>query len=445
MRTSLALLVSFAAACGSGSRPHGDFDATGGGEACVGIECLIVDCSHQGGTPTSLSGTVYAPNGTLALYGATVYIPRLDPGPLPAGAQCDRCDPSGELPGGAIARAQSDEAGHFSLTNVPVGTDIPLVIQIGKWRRKTTIPMVTQCTDNPLPATVTSLPKNRSEGDLPKIAVTSGACDALECLIRRLGVSDYEFSADSGSGSVHLYDATGTSGFGGGFDHVGSVALSPATALWGNPQKLASYDIILNSCQCSQEAAEKPQAMMDNMKAYADLGGRIFNSHYGNVWIGGESGVPTHAPAVWKDIASFGDSGNDAPTDTIDQVNNPKGASFATWMQNVGGSSALGQVPIESGSFRQTANSMDMTKAERWLYWDAGSTQYPQNFQFTTPNEMPENARCGKVVFSDMHVGGDQTPAGTFPSTCSTGPLSAQEKALAFMFFDIASCVQVIQ
>ena len=64
-------------------------------------------------------GTVYAPNGTLALYGATVYIPRLDPGPLPAGPQCDRCDASGELPGGAIARAISDEAGHFSLTNVP--------------------------------------------------------------------------------------------------------------------------------------------------------------------------------------------------------------------------------------------------------------------------------------------------------------------------------------
>jgi hypothetical protein len=439
MRTYFALLVTLATACGSGSRPHGDFDAqSNGGEACTGIECLIVDCSHQGsGAPTTVSGTVYAPNGTLALYGATVYIPRLDPGPLPTGLQCDRCDPTMDLPGGAVVRATSDEAGHFTLTNVPVGTDIPLVIQIGKWRRKTTMPAITACTDNPLPATVTSLPKNHTEGDLPKIAVASGDNDSLECLIRQLGVSDYEFTNDTGSGSVQLYNANG-------YDHVGSTALSPATALWGDLQKLENYDIVLNSCQGTQNAGEKTQAMMDNMKAYADMGGRIFASHYGNVWIQGETGNPSHAPAVWKDIATWVDNYPNASSDVIDQVNNPKGASFATWMQNVGGSSSLGQVAIDSSTFRQTVNILDPSKAERWVYWDTGTAQYAQDFQFTTPNEAPADQRCGKVVFSDMHVGGT-LPSGTFPNGCSTSPLTPQEKALAFMFFDIASCVQVVE
>ena len=87
---------------------------------------------------------------------------------------------------------------------------------------------------------------------------------------------------------------------------------------------------------------------------------------------------------------------------------------------------------------------MDPNKAERWVYWDTGSAQYPQDFQFTTPNEAAPEDRCGKVVFSDMHVGGDQIVGGTFPSGCSTSPLSPQEKALAFMFFDIASCVNPI-
>ena len=84
-------------------------------------------------------------------------------------------------------------------------------------------------------------------------------------------------------------------------------------------------------------------------------------------------------------------------------------------------------------------------QAERWVYYDGGGTQYPQDFQFTTPNEAPKAQRCGKVVFSDMHVASDSFSSGQFPSGCSTSPLTAQEKALAFMFFDIATCVSVIQ
>ena len=42
-------------------------------------------------------------------------------------------------------------------------------------------------------------------------------------------------------------------------------------------------------------------------------------------------------------------------------------------------------------------------RAERWTYIK-GRTNEPQNFQFSTPNEGPINDRCGKVVFSDMHV-----------------------------------------
>ena len=42
-----------------------------------------------------------------------------------------------------------------------------------------------------------------------------------------------------------------------------------------------------------------------------------------------------------------------------------------------------------------------------------------------------------------MHVSGDsKSSKGTaYPGQCSANPLTAQEKALAFMFFDIESCV----
>ena len=58
--------------------------------------------------------------------------------------------------------------------------------------------------------------------------------------------------------------------------------------------------------------------------------------------------------------------------------------------------------------------------------------------------------RCGKVVFSDMHVSGGPSKDSNgkvlpYPPSCGTAAdLSPQEKALAFMFFDISSCVGTI-
>ena len=67
--------------------------------------------------------------------------------------------------------------------------------------------------------------------------------------------------------------------------------------------------------------------------------------------------------------ASFTSRSSDAFTTssgTIDQVNNPKGTSFANWMVNVQGSPSLGNIPIMNG--RETCTSVDNTKAERWVY-----------------------------------------------------------------------------
>jgi hypothetical protein len=436
-----ALVVASIAGCGS-KRDNGDGDGgTGNADACVGLQCRVVDCNALHMPNTTVSGTAYAPNGTLPLYGVTVYVPNLDPPMFADGVHCDRCEP--QLPGEPVTRGLSDESGHFTLDNVPSGTDIPLIVTVGKWRRRALIPSIQQCTDNPLPASLTSLPKNRLEGELPKIAISTGGCDALECLVRKLGVADGEFSSDSGQGHIHLF-----TGVGGGDQLANTQMFSSATTLTGTLDKLKQYDMALFSCECSQNPTTKPQSAMDNLKAFADLGGRVFLSHYHNIWIAGETGVPTHAPAVWPGIATCAVDTATSGTDIIDQVNNPKGTSFANWMVNVQGSTTLGQVSIDPASARQTCNAIDSGKAERWVYFPSG-IEYPQIFQFTTPNEMPADQRCGRVVFSDMHVasGSFSSPGPTsgFPNGCSTAPMTPQEKALAFMLFDIASCVPIIQ
>jgi hypothetical protein len=440
MRRLAAVLLALSwSGCGPSSRDdnnnNGEVDAPDV-VPCVGLECQVVDCAKDGLPATSISGTVFAPNGTLALYGATVYVPRIDPGPFPDGVECAKCT-NDALPGEPIVQVLSDEAGRFTLSGVPAGNGVTLFVTIGKWRRKVVLPTLQACTDNPLAADLTRLPKNRTEGDIPRIAVVTGSCDALECLIRKLGVSDSEFTNEAGDGRIHLYASNGANRL------ANNAMFAPASQLWGDLEQLKRYDIAMHSCECSTRVNEKSMAMLQNMKAYADLGGRVFLSHYHNVWVAGDSANPAHAIPEWAPIASCRSDGFANGNDFIDQVNNPKGGAFATWMMNVMGSPTQGVIPIQSGTGRQTCTSVDLAKAERWVFFPSGGNEFPQNFQFSTPNEAPKEQRCGKVVFSDMHVAnGSSSSSGTpFPNGCSSAELSPQEKALAFMFFDIATCV----
>lgn len=456
----VAVVVVLAACGGDGGDGNGDGsgtpDARPAPDACVGLQCDVVDCQAQGKSATRITGTVYAPNGTMPLYGINVYVPNSDPGPMADGVTCARC--SDQLPGNPIVDTLTNEAGQFSLSGVPAGDNIPLIIATGKWRRQITLPHVDACETLALPASETNLPRDRTQGDIPKIAITTGLADSLECLVRKLGISDTEITTDTGGGRVHLYQGRqGKDHFKAGFPG-GSGVFTAAGQLWGNLDKMKGYDVVMFSCEGAPYAFEKPQEAMDAVKAYADAGGRLFASHWHNVWIEGsyDDGQPQR-PAVWPSIASWTNNLNQleaSSSSRIDEHANPKGASFATWMLNVGGSTERGHIELQDEGYdpdfmrvmssgRTTCSAVDADKAERWVYLpdQGGGTQ---NFQFTTPNEVAEEERCGKVVFSDMHVSGSSGP-GEYPDSCGTSnDLTPQEKALAFMFFDIASCVGTV-
>jgi hypothetical protein len=416
-----------------------------GEDECEGLECNVAQCSKQGKPETTVSGTVFAPNGTLPLYGIKVYIPNA---PVPAftdGAECTRCVNDDQLPGSPVngIAAQTDEAGKFTLTGVPTGSNIPLVITSGKWRRQITIPSVTECADNPLPTTDTRLPKNKSEGDIPRIALTTGNADSLECLLRRIGIDDAEIGTMGSDKRIHLFTGNGVSTFKSGFPG-GMGTIPSANNWWRTAANLKPYDIVILSCEGAQNPDTKGQDGLNAMKEYADIGGRVFASHWHNIWISGDydGGQPTSA---WRNVATWGPSQNfsQAITDIIDENNNPKGSSFATWMLNVMGSTVRGEVPILANTGRTTVSAVDNARAERWTFIK-GSEQ-PQNFQITTPQEVAQADRCGKVVFSDMHVSGGPIANMPYPDSCgATLTMSPQEKALAFMIFDLASCVSVI-
>lgn len=119
-------------------------------------------------------------------------------------------------------------------------------------------------------------------------------------------------------------------------------------------------------------------------------------------------------------------------------------------MVNVAASTVRGELTVnQSRTTGPNTVNLDLTKAEQWVYLDDAASTIPNgqtramNFQFTTPPTVEASQRCGKVVFSDMHVSADSNSReGTpYPQDCAEDELTPQEKALAFMFFDLASCV----
>ncbi len=458
------------AACGADGTP-GVCPGSSGGVACSGIQCNVARCASGS---TSVSGVVYDPAGVNPLYNVVVYIPNAPLEAIPTGATCEQCNAM--LSGQPLTTALTDAKGAFRLENVPTGTNIPLVMQVGRWRRKVTIPKVEGCQETVLKdPQLTRLPRNKSEGDIPHIAITTGGADALECLIPRIGIDRSEVTTDRGSGRIHLYaggnppdaaatgtgTATGLGGLlagltgGGGVSGAlnagrGATTLAPAetlphaSTLWGDAKKMRGYDIVMFSCE-GGEALPPKDSYLSNFEDYVDNGGRAFLTHYHYYWLShGSKAFQGTANYTGDDLSTLGAPGTTATINT----SFPKGAALADWLVNVAATPTRGQLTVyESRKSVSTVNPPTQT----WIDLP-GSPNRTQYLTFNTPVGSPTEQQCGRVVFTDLHIGaavagppaqgGDtSTPAVAYPGGCSSKPMSPQIKALEFIFFDLAACV----
>src|SRR5258707_15440082 len=121
---------------GGGDGGGGDGGDGGGGDGgCVNLQCNQVTCA-DGGT-TAITGTVYDPSGQVPIYNALVYVPNGPVLPFTPGVTCDRC--AAFTSGSPLVVALTEFQAQFTLRNVsvmPVGGTIPLVMQVGRWRRQ---------------------------------------------------------------------------------------------------------------------------------------------------------------------------------------------------------------------------------------------------------------------------------------------------------------------
>lgn len=325
-----------------------------------------------------------------------------------------------------MVSALTDARGEFVLEDVPSDAAVPLVVDIGRFRRTATI-SIAPCVETRIADEAVRLPRSSAEGDLPFIAVTTGASDALECLLRNIGIDDREFTGgDDETGRVHIYRGKG----GGGLPNR---PIPFASDLWNDPARLQRYDIVALSCEGSEANENKggdEPAARGAIRAYANSGGQVFATHFQYTWLKGSPGADFRDLATWDPSEDIGD---EYAIDT----GFPKGRAFADWLLASGASTSIGRIRLDNVAF--SIGTIKEPPAQGWIRKpETGRARY---FSFNTPVGAAREAQCGRTVFADLHafgLGGSDFPTGCLAPRTS---LSAQQLALEFLLFDAFACV----
>ncbi len=483
-----AWLAIVLAGCGNtgigfnGDGGDADLDGTLGDGGCFGFSCADTGTAEDAGCvglqcqqtcpSTSISGTVYDPASLNGLYNVFVYVPNAALAPITDGPVCTACQAPAS--GNPVVSATTDYQGHFSIPNAPVGANIPLVLQLGKWRRHLTISNVASCVDNPQPDKTLRLPRKQHEtspdDNIPLMAMTTG-CDGAECFFEsRVGIDPSEFTGSNGTGRVRVYKSVNDDGQ--TFPNSKTGALT-ADQLWNTTGEMMKYDIVFDACECSTYT--RGANGYKNFLAYVNAGGRAFTTHYyynffasttqclGDTTCNGQSPLPT--VGAWEGNQFLATAEVNCPKDTSIPLGGsclnidtaiPKGQAFADWYKNnnskltVGGGEAKGYIGLTD--IREDMGQLQSAlvtagTATPWLYAHGAST-FPTNydayyFSFNTPVSTSSTNQCGRAIYSDVHLA--EAPTGAFPGYCqnpSSSDHAPNELALEFLFFDLASCVQ---
>lgn len=465
------------------------------GEVCVGgkdapAECKAggVECEVCGALPTcsgskktKLKGRVVtagrqdANDGNqVGVPNAVVYILRsADVADLPAinagvpsdGISCDRCEDQDLGP--VLVGAVTDAAGRYELEgNIPVDKDFLLVVKAGKFRRavKHKLPASAACEtttlSSALPANPTRLPRAMDDGlavNIPRIAISTGEIDAMECVFEKMGLAHDEFGNPGADGNatprVHLYRGGANSGSPPGTGAYLDANTPHNSKLYGDLGRIHLYDMVVSDCEGGSydSGGAERTASGQNIVQYVNRGGRLFASHLSFTWLyqnGSQAyseADPFHtglnAAATW-DTNTDGSSSSAVCSISLDRpAASPRIESFASWMDSEGIASA----PDHDFNITQPRSQCTGLgdDSEEFVYRTDGN-QRVQQFSFNAPYGAPEAAACGRVAYSGFHVvaAGGSRPyeASVFPNHCS-GDLSDQEKVLLYMLFDLGACV----
>ena len=454
----------FVAACGpTGSQNSG---GSGGNSGGSGGNSGGAGGSGGGGNPTCtqtpscagggvVSGKVYAPNGMDPISGASIYVPTGND-EFPPGVSCDVCS-TGSFQ--SCTQTFSGVDGSFRLIGVPAGTT-EVDIQKGRFRRR--LHLDVPCGELMLTADQSRLPRNSTEGDIPKIAVANGEWDKLECVLRKIGLD---------ASAIDIFNHSDS------FNESGKPDFS---TLVQNFDMLKAYNIVFINCSDNTlESYLSNSAVVGNLKNYVGMGGRLYITDWSYDHI---EQVPDWSSLVcWQPTGTCG--GGAEPMhqaalgkDGIEVDATVEDAMMQQWLQQLGATNTNGTVHITHFLIDWVMQKSNVQPAVK--EWVKGSVQSQDG---SINGELPltftfDYNTCGRVLYSSYHTlgrdtdtcgtGGGLVPCQTnadcgggtcqfgfcigggggssschFPDYCDSNPLSPQERILEYLIFEISTCV----
>lgn len=340
-----------------------------------------------------VKGTVFAPNGTLPLSNALVYLASEKPGPIPDGAYCDECV---KLQDGTFAVSAPD--GKFEIaTQMPKGK-VYVVVQKGQFRRVREL-VIDEAGDIALPAADTTLP-GRSDpakgDDTPKMVVLKDDTDfdPIDESLKKLGITEFEVKQDR--------------------------------SLLENEAALMKYHVVFVPCGNEADATSTSEPAKANLQKFVASGGKLYVTDWSYEfvrqpfpgWVDWEGATATLGSAATGDEW-------DAPATAVDQ-------GLADWLAATGDATfsvegnwtTITGVNTMPGKDPKGA-TIDVTP-KVWVTANKSGATRPTTVSF-------EN-QCGRVLFSTYHTEGSLGGGGG-------AGLTAQEKALLYVLLEVGVCV----
>lgn len=401
---------------GTGGSNTGGTGGTGAGGSGGMIN---PDSGSQDALPTiaTLDGRVVAPEGTIPISSALVYLADAPPAPIPDGVFCDEC----------VKLAADDEYtltspdGTFSLAATSTGTQY-LIVQKGQFRKVRQIDVI----EGPqqVDPEFTRLPgrMNKAAGDdIPKMAVIVGQWDAIEVSLGKLGLAEVIPGA-FGSSTVNKDTA--------GFAMVESSWPPDLQDPMQNPSKflkdysvLSQFHIVFIPCSGSEgttctDTLPDDQQVQENLQRFVSEGGKLYVTDYSYEYIR----RPWPGFVTWDtETAATGSACLTGEYDAPATVDDPE---MKEWLAAQG----ILNFDVEANWTRITSLHTQQGLDPQGLPVDVTPKAWVKGSQ--NPATISFEDKCGRVLFSTYHT-----------EASGEATLLAQEKALMYVLLEVGVCV----